>query len=103
MSINLEFIATVGKWPKEKEDEVFAALQAWAFEDEQFNRREVCVDILGGSPRNPIVRMEAYTMGPIIISRFHEWSGPAEDRLRQRIAAAGGSEVRLDFEFPDED
>lgn len=102
MSVNLEFVAKVGKWPAERKDEVFAALKAWAYEDENFDPREVLVDILGGGPRNPIVRMEAYTTGPIIISRFGEWHRPAEARLRERIEAAGGSEVSLDFTFPDE-
>lgn len=102
MSVNLEFVAKVGKWPEERKDEVFAALKAWAYEDERFDRREVIVDILGGSPRNPIVRMEAYTTAPVIISGFGRWSDETEARLRSRIEAAGGSEVSLRFEFPDE-
>lgn len=102
MSINLEFVAKVGRWPKEREDEVFAALKAWAYEDERFSPREVIVDILGGGPRNPIVRMEAYSTGPVIISGFGRWSVEAEDRLRQRITAAGGDDIRLSFTFPDE-
>ena len=103
MSINLEFVAKVGRWPKEREDEVFAALKAWAYEDERFNPREVIVDILGGGPRNPIVRMEAYSTMPIIISGFGRWAKETEERLRNRIAAAGGEDVSLRFTFPDED
>ncbi|WAS90570.1 hypothetical protein [Nannocystis punicea] len=103
MSVNLEFVAKVGKWPPERKDEVLAALKAWAFEDEQFDPREVIVDILGGGPKNPIVRMEAYTTGPIIISGFGSWSASAEEGLRRRIAAAGGEDVSLSFNFPDEE
>ncbi|MEZ4451535.1 MAG: hypothetical protein R3B09_18840 [Nannocystaceae bacterium] len=101
MSVNLEFVARVGKWPKAREEAVFAALKAWAYEDERMNPREVIVDILGGGPKNPIVRMEAYTTEPIIISRFGQWSQEAEARLRRRIAEAGGEDVRLTFTFPD--
>ncbi len=103
MSINLEFVARVGKWPADRKDAVFEALQAWAYEDESFNRREVIVDILGGGPRNPIVRMEAYTTAPIVISRFGEWHAAAEARLRGRVAAAGGEDISLRFTFPDEE
>ncbi|MCY1061706.1 hypothetical protein [Nannocystis sp. SCPEA4] len=102
MSVNLEFSARVGKWPREREDEVLAALKAWAYEDESFDEREVLVDILGGGPRNPIVRMEAYTTGPIIISRFGAWHPEAEARLRKRVEEAGGSDVSLKFTFPDD-
>lgn len=101
MSINVQFVATVGQWPKARQDDVFAALQAWVFEDEQFDKRDVIVDILGGGPGNPIVRMEAYTVRPVIISRFGTWSKQAEGRLRQRIVDAGGDDVSLAFEFPD--
>lgn len=103
MSVSLEFRAKVGRWSKAREDAVFGALKAWAYEDERFNPREVIVDILGGGPRNPIVRMEAYTTGPIIISGFGRWAKEAEERLRGRIAAAGGEDVSLEFSFPDED
>ena len=103
MSVNIGFNAKVGKWPKEREDEVFEALKAWAHTDEGFSEREVIVDILGGGPKNPIVRMEAYTMSPVIISGFGGWSTATEARLRARIAAAGGEDVSLDFSFPDED
>jgi len=101
MSINVQFVAKVGQWPEARQDEVFAALEAWVFEDEQFDKRDVIVDILGGGPGNPIVRMEAYTVRPVIISRFSTWSKQAEERLRQRIADAGGDDVSLAFEFPD--
>ncbi|MFZ6178966.1 hypothetical protein [Nannocystis pusilla] len=103
MSVNLEFVAKVGKWPREREDEVLAALKAWAYEDEGLDKREVIVDILGGGPRNPIVRMEAYTTGPVIISGFGDWSVAAEARLRKRVAEAGGEDVSLRFTFPDEE
>lgn len=103
VSVNLKFQAKVGRWPKAKEDEVFAALKAWAYEDEGFNPREVLVDVLGGGPRNPIVRMEAYTPGPIIISGFGRWSLEAEARLHQRVGTAGGDDVSLSFTFPDAD
>jgi hypothetical protein len=102
MSINVKFVAKVRQRPKAREDEVFAALQAWVFEDEHLDKRDVVVDILGGGPGNPIVRMEAYTVRPVIISRFSTWSKQAEGRLRQRIAGAGGDDVSLAFEFPDE-
>lgn len=103
MSVNLEFVARVGKWPADRKDEVFEALRAWAYEDERFNPREVIVDILGGGPRNPVVRMEAYTTGPIIISRFGEWHDATEKRLHSRVRAAGGEEISLNFTFPDDD
>ncbi|MFV8756265.1 hypothetical protein ACNOYE_37440 [Nannocystaceae bacterium ST9] len=102
MSINLEFVATVGKWPEEREAEVLAALKAWAYVDEHFDRRDVVVDILGGGPRNPVVRMEAYTTTAIVIAGFHVWSGDAESRLYKRVEAAGGSEIKLEFKFPDD-
>jgi hypothetical protein len=102
MSVNVKFFAKVGQWPEDREDAVFDALQAWAFEDEQFSQREVLVDILGGGAENPIVRMEAYTLFPVIISSgLGDWMTGAEARLRKRIADAGGEDVSLEFEFPD--
>ena len=102
MSVNVSFIATVGKWPEAREDAVFDALRAWAFEDEQFGRLEVLVDVLGGGPGNP-VRMQAHTLFPLIISggRSDVWMKEAEARLQKRIADAGGEDVSLVFEFPD--
>lgn len=103
MSVNLKFVARVGTWPDARKDEVFEALRAWAYEDEHFDRREVIVDILGGGPRNPVVRMEAYTTAPIVISRFGEWHDATEKRLISRVTAAGGQDISLRFTFPDED
>ncbi|MDC0723524.1 hypothetical protein [Nannocystis bainbridge] len=103
MSVNLEFVARVGKWPRQRKDEVLAALAAWAYQDEGFDKLDVVVDIRGGSARDPVVRMEAYTTGPVIISRFGVWSAETEERLRGRIAAAGGEDVSLRFTFPDEE
>jgi hypothetical protein len=93
-------IATVGRWPSEREDEVFAALQEWAYTDEGFQRQEVVVDILGGGPANPVSRMEAYTVGSVIVSR--EWRSAAEARLRIRIETAGGSGVSLEVTCSDD-
>ena len=102
MSINVGFVATVGAWPEARKDAVFSALEAWVFEDQQLSRREVLVDILGGSPDNPL-RMEAYTLFPIIISGGGSgvWMQEAEAQLRRRIADAGGDDVSLSFQFPD--
>jgi hypothetical protein len=102
MSINVSFVATVGKWPEARKDAVFEALQAWAFEDEQLSWREVLVDILGGGLGIPL-RMEAYTLFPLIISGGGSdvWMKEVEARLRKRIVDAGGEDITLVFEFPD--
>jgi hypothetical protein len=102
MSENVKFVAKVGQWPKSREDAVFAALRAWAFEDEHFDERAVIVDILGGGPGNPVVRMEAYTLYPVIISRFAGWPEETEAKLRKRITDAGGEDVSLTLDFPGE-
>jgi len=91
VSVNIDFIARVGRWSPEHEDEILAELRAWAYEENGFDHLEVVVDILGGGPGNPVVRMEAYTPRPMVADGFD--APHAENRLRQRITAAGGSEI----------
>lgn len=103
MPVKVKFVATVGSWAAGKKDAVLAAIWEWAQIDENFHRHEVAVDLLGRGPKNPITKLEAYTPRPVTISGFENWSARADERFRQRIAAAGGSNVSLAFSFPEVD
>ncbi len=93
----VEFTATVGRWPEGGRDRVFDALAAWAYEDEGFSRGPVLVDFLGDGREKPI-RATAYSTVRSI-RRERAWATEAEGRLRKRVEAVGGDDVRLEVRY----
>lgn len=88
----LQFSATVERWTRGEEDDLLAALRAWALEDEGLTDQEIWVDVLG-NPGLPTVHTTRF------IRRERAWPASAEQRLRARVAAVGGDGVTLTATF----
>lgn len=90
--VALRFRATVERWSKPQLDALFAALRAWATADEGFSERECFHDVLG-DPGRPTI------YSPRIVRRPRTWPAESEARLRARVEAVGGGDVRVEATF----
>lgn len=98
MSINLEFVVTVETVPKGAVTGLITALEGLMREESL--DRDTVVDQTGKKPG----RVQAYTMGPVIISGFGRWHPEFEAKIKQLAGEhAPTAAVKIDWKFPDED